>query len=101
MEKYYFEIDADLNCKEECNYFSIEDYDYSDNVKVGSMACKQCQHNVSYCGDEKWIKCEIYSAFEENYKLREESEARFKYIIEQTKKIEQLEKEIASLKGGL
>ena len=87
MEKYYFEIDADLNCKEECNYFSIENYDYSDNVKVGSMACKQCDHNVSYCGDENWIKCEVYSAFAEVETL--------------TKKVEILENELDSLKGGL
>lgn len=87
MYKYYFEMDAELNCKQKCEYFSIEDYDYSDVVKVGSIACKQCQHNVSYCADENWIKCEVFSAFAEVKKLKEENE--------------KLKNELISLKGGL
>ena len=73
MEKYYFEMDAELNCKKSCEYFSIEDYDSSDTVKVGSLACKQCIHNVSYCADENWIKCEVFSAFAEVELLRKEN----------------------------
>ena len=87
-------MDAEHNCKEQCEYFSIEDYDYSDVVMVGSLACKQCQHNVSYCADENWIKCEVFSAFAEVKKLAKENE-------QLKSKVEQLENDIVSLKGGL
>ena len=107
MEKYYFEIDAELNCKEECEYFSIDNYGKSDTVKIGSLACKQCEHNISYCGDENWIKCEVYSSFIENEKLKEENDARMRYIIKLTKEnenlteqVKQLSDEIFILKGG-
>jgi len=94
MEKYYFEMDAEFNCKKECEYFSIDNYGKSDSVYVGSLACKQCEHNISYCGDENWIKCEVYSTFAEVEKLAEENE-------QLKSKVEQLENELASLKGGL
>ena len=96
MEKVFYKTDEQNECTTLCE-FSNEDVD----VYIGSLLCKQCKQNISYEAEEKWIKCEIYSAFVENKLLREESDARFKYIVEQTKKIEQLEKEIASLKGGL
>ena len=92
MEKYYFEIDAELNCKEECEYFSIDNYGKSGTIKIGSLACKQCEHNVSYCGDENWIKCEVFSAFAENTILKEENA-----ILQQ--RINELEGYISDLQG--
>lgn len=74
MEKYYYENG------EKCQYLEKE----SD---IGSPNCMGCE---SFCGVdliESWVKCEIYSAFAEVEIL--------------TNKVEQLENELASLKGGL
>ena len=107
MEKYYFEMDAEFNCKEECEYFSIVNYGKSDSVYVGSLACEQCEHNVAYDAEDKSIKCEVYSSFIENEKLKEENDARMRYMIKLTKEnenlteqVKQLSDEIFILKGG-
>lgn len=107
MEKYYFEIDAELNCKEECEYSKHIECGEVIDIKIGSLLCKQCEHNVSYCGDENWIKCEVYSSFIENEKLKEENDARMRYILKLTKEnenlteqVKQLSDEIFILKGG-
>ena len=92
MYKYYFEMDAELNCKEECEYFSIDNYGKSDSVYVGSLACKQCEHNISYCGDENWVKCKVFSAFAEVENLKEEN-----IILQQ--RINELEGIVSDLKG--
>lgn len=86
MEKYYYKTDeTGLNCTEECSYSDVENI--PGTVKIGSQACKMCENNISYDGEEGWIKCEVYSAFAEVEILRD--------------KVEQLENEISSLKGGL
>lgn len=98
MYKYYFEMDAEFNCKEECEYFSIDNYGKSDSVYVGSLACKQCEHNVSYCGDENWVKCKVFSAFAELELLKKENDSRFSYIVKLTKEIEDLKSELEDVK---
>lgn len=74
MEKYYYENG------EKCQYLEKE----SD---IGSPNCMECEFfsGIDFC--ESWVKCDIYSAFAEVEIL--------------TDKVEQLENELASLKGGL
>ena len=86
MEKYYFELqEGTLNCTEECG-FTIN--------KIGSQGCNQCEHCSGFDNEENWIKCEIYSAFAEVATLEIENE-KLKC------KVERLENELSSLKGGL
>ena len=93
MEKYFYKTDeTGVNCIEDCNYSNVENI--PGPVKIGSQACKMCENNIAYDGEESWVKCEVFSAFAEVI-IKEE-------IIEELKcKVEQLENELASLKGGL
>ena len=86
MEKYYFEIDAELNCKEECEYSKHIECGEVIDIKIGSLLCKQCEHNVSYCGDENWIKCEVYSSFAE-VELLKDKVIELNKIIDDQKKV--------------
>ena len=81
MEKYYYENG------EKCQYLEKE----SD---IGSPNCMECEFfsGVDFC--ESWVKCDIYSEFSKSYILEVENE-------DLKSKVEQLENELASLKGGL
>ena len=74
MEKYYYKNE------EKCQYLE-QDSD------IGSPNCMECEFFNGVDFTESWVKCDIYSAFAEVKLL--------------TNKVEQLENELASLKGGL
>lgn len=81
MEKYYYENG------EKCKYLE-QDSD------IGSPNCMECEFFNGVDFTESWVKCEIYSAFSKSYILEVENE-------DLKSKVEQLENELASLKGGL
>lgn len=72
MEKYYFEPE------QECEFTELE---------IGGLCCLNCKQFRGIDYDEEWIKCIPYSAIQENETLID--------------KVEQLENEIVSLKGGM
>ena len=87
MERYYYETESDgVTCTELCEYSKIEECGQEIEVRIGSLLCKQCENNIAYDCEEKFIKCEIYSLFIENENLKD--------------KIKQLDREIFLLKGG-
>lgn len=74
MEKYYYEFD------EKCKFVEQDS-------EISSPNCMECEFFYGVDFMECWIKCEIYSAFEENKNLREENSL--------------LKDELNLLKGGL
>ena len=109
MEKYYYKTEQDdVTCTELCEYSKHIERGEVIDIKIGSLLCKECEHNVAYDAEDKSIKCDVYSSFIENEKLKEENDARMKYIIKLTKEnenlteqVKQLNDEIFVLKGGL
>jgi len=92
---------------EKYNFYQEEECEFT-NLEIGGICCLNCKQFKGIDYDEEWIKCIPYSAIQENETLKKENDARFKFILKLTKEkenlqmqVEQLENEIASLKGGL
>ena len=58
MERYYFKHDESGECFEDCR---VKESSYFENqfVKIGSCACKECEHNKAYGKNRTWIKCAV------------------------------------------
>ena len=71
---------------EKYNFYQEEECEFT-NLEIGGLCCLNCKQFKGIDYDEEWIKCIPYSSIQENETLVD--------------KVEQLENELASLKGGL
>jgi len=71
---------------EKYEYYPEEVCTYT-NLEIGSLCCLNCHHFKDIDLEDEWIKCNPYSNENEVELLKN--------------KVEQLENELASLKGGL
>ena len=122
MEKYYYKTEQDdVTCTELCEYSKHIECGEVIDIKIGSLLCKECEHNVAYDVEDKSIKCDVYSSFIELEKLKtniitlkDENVSHKEYVeflceqinkqkeeIERlTYKIDSLEREIIFIEGG-
>jgi len=87
MEKFFFKTTTDGKCIKKCLY-------RKDNTMIGSIECNRCEYNKGFDNFYNWVRCVFYSIHTENYNL-------YKKLKRYEDKINQLENELASLKGGL